>query len=876
MIRRWSEGVARQVLGNGLTVLVQRDASAPVVAVVTHVKAGFFDEPDRWVGISHVLEHMFFKGTPRRGVGAIARETKAAGGYLNASTSYDHTAYFTVLPASGLETALDVQADALRNALIDPGELARELLVIIQEARRKLDDPGSVAYETLHEVMFDRHRIRRWRIGREAELARLTRDDLWAYYRSRYVPERVIVAIVGDVSVERALELACRYYGDWPAAPGAHDPSPEEPPRREVRARTLRGDLSRAELALGWRTVPPLHPDSESLDLAAAVLAAGRGSWLYRGLREPGIVTGVSAHNYAPTELGVFGITADLEPERLQDALGGIAAATARLALLGPSEDDLERARTLVLSRWARRLEPMEGRAAALAAAEALGGVEILDREYADLEAATAADVRRAADRYLAPDAVSAVVYLPRGRGADLTAESLARTFAVTPLNGVAPPRIPERERPAPRAVSGATEAGVLHVPLPGVDLLVRRKPGVPTVTLGLYVPRVEFEPAAQAGLGALTVRSALRGAGGLDAAGLAFAAERLGGTLGAAVASDWLGFGTTVLADRLPEAAALLDLVYTGPLFAEADVATERALMVSEAEQVRDDMFRYPFQLAFRAAFGDAGYGLPAAGLPETLAALTAADVRRWHERALLGVRPVVVAVGEVDPERAAAALAGIFERHPPRAVPAVPPMHPWALDARPLARVEQRDKAQTALAMVFQGPARRSGERFAADVWAAVASGLGGRVFEALRDRRSLAYTVLASAWQKGRAGALVSYIATSPEREEEARAAMLHEFARFVEQPVTAEELAQAVGYLAGQAEVRRQSASAVAGEIVEAWLTGDGLSELADPGAAYRSVTAEAVQALAARYLDESRRAEGIVRGTGTAVGPGGGR
>ena len=96
----WTKDVHREVLPNGLTLLVQPDHSAPAVAVVTHVKAGFFDEPDHWTGISHVLEHMFFKGTARRGVGAIARETKAAGGYLNAGTGYDHTSYFTVLPAS--------------------------------------------------------------------------------------------------------------------------------------------------------------------------------------------------------------------------------------------------------------------------------------------------------------------------------------------------------------------------------------------------------------------------------------------------------------------------------------------------------------------------------------------------------------------------------------------------------------------------------------------------------------------------------------------------------------------------------------------------------------------------------------------------------
>ena len=161
--RLWTENVRREVLPNGLTLLVQPDHSAPVVAVVTHVKAGFFDEPDHWTGISHVLEHMFFKGTRRRGVGAIARETKAAGGYLNAGTGYDHTTYFAVLPASGLEIALDIQADALRNSVIDESELARELQVIIQEAKRKRDTPSAVAQETLHEVMFDRHRIRRWR-----------------------------------------------------------------------------------------------------------------------------------------------------------------------------------------------------------------------------------------------------------------------------------------------------------------------------------------------------------------------------------------------------------------------------------------------------------------------------------------------------------------------------------------------------------------------------------------------------------------------------------------------------------------------------------------------------------------------------------------
>ncbi|HEV8453770.1 MAG TPA: insulinase family protein, partial [Gemmatimonadales bacterium] len=167
-----------------------------------------------------------------------------------------------------------------------------------------------------------------------------------------------------------------------------------------------------------------------------------------------------------------------------------------------------------------------------------------------------------------------------------------------------------------------------------------------------------------------------------------------------------------------------------------------------------------------------------------------------------------------------------------------------------------------------------RRDPERIAAEVWAAVASGLGGRMFEALRDRRSLAYTVLASSWQRGRAGALVTYIATSPEREAEARAAMLDELERFTQTPVSEAELRQAVNYLSGQAEVGRQSGGALAGEILEAWVIGNGLGDLENPGAAFRAVTADDVSRVAQRYLRRSQRAEGVVRGTGLSSRAGG--
>src|SRR2546421_4953988 len=138
------------VLQNGLTIIVREQQAVPLTSITTYVKAGYFDEDDRISGISHVIEHMFFKGTAKRQVGEIARETQALGGYLNASTYYDRTVYHTEVPAENLKKALEIQADALWNSTYDAQELKREIEVVLQENNKKLDNPGAVTSEKLY------------------------------------------------------------------------------------------------------------------------------------------------------------------------------------------------------------------------------------------------------------------------------------------------------------------------------------------------------------------------------------------------------------------------------------------------------------------------------------------------------------------------------------------------------------------------------------------------------------------------------------------------------------------------------------------------------------------------------------------------------
>ena len=149
------------VLKNGLTVIVHEQQAVPLASITTYVKAGYFDEDDRISGISHVIEHMFFKGTAKRPVGEIARETQALGGYLNAYTYYDRTVYHTEVPAENMNKALEIQADALWNSTYDADELKKEIEVVLQENNRKLDNPSAVASEKLYATAFQQHRMRR-------------------------------------------------------------------------------------------------------------------------------------------------------------------------------------------------------------------------------------------------------------------------------------------------------------------------------------------------------------------------------------------------------------------------------------------------------------------------------------------------------------------------------------------------------------------------------------------------------------------------------------------------------------------------------------------------------------------------------------------
>jgi len=857
--------VRRTTLSNGLRVLVRRDSSAPVVAIVTYVSAGYFDETDDVIGIAHVLEHMYFKGTPSRGVGEIARQTKAVGGYLNAATIYDHTSYYTVLPSSSFAAGLDVQFDAYANSLIDTEELARELEVIIQEAKRKADNPGAVATETLFELLHDRHRIRRWRIGREPGLRALTRESMLRFYRNFYHPGNTVLVVVGDVDPDEAMAEIVARYGELPAGTPARIPGPTEEGSVGFRHREWSGDIGQTQITFGWRTPPTLDDATPGLDLLGTILGSGRASRLYRAVREKKLASAVSAYDYTPTSIGVFVIHAESPAERAAEAARAIWAQVRDIRENGVTEVELTRAKRVYEARWIRRLEDMEGQANYLAEWEALGDWTIGDDYLRRALAVTTDEIQALAQRFLDPDQAGVIVYRPKD-GAEVAPDAAS----MRALLDDAPRAVAEPAEVAPLAAPAIAtglraerEEGGVHVfrTETGIPVLVRRKPGA-LVHAGVYVlGGGRDEPPANAGLTSLLVRAALKGTTRRTALQIAEEAELLGGTVTGTAGVESFGWMINVPARHAPQAIELLADVAQHATIPDAAVDTERAIALADLVALRDDMYRYPVRLATQAAFAGHPYGIPASGDERTLPTITAAMLRDWHRERLLHAPATIAIVGDAEPAELAGLAAGAFgELRGGEIAPLEAPEWPTAL----VQRVEQRDKKQTALALMFSGPSRADDARFATSMIAGVASGLGGRFFDELRDKQSLGYTVHAFATERALAGSFIAYIATSPEKEEIARQGLLNEFTKLRETPVTPRELDQAKTYALGVHAIRQQSGGAVLGEVVEAYLFGR-LAELEEFEAKVRRVSAEEMRVVAQRYFDESSRVEGIVRG-----------
>ena len=258
-------GPIRRVLPNGMTVILRENHAAPVVSIQVWVKAGSFQETEGEEGVAHVHEHMLFKGTQTRGVGSIAREVEAAGGEINAYTSWDMTVYFVNMASRFMNEGIDILADIIENAAFDPQELEKEIQVILEEIRRSKDMPTTRLSETFFKTAYGAHPYGRPVIGFNETVQSFKREDVLRFYRNWYVPKNLVWVMVGDLDPATLMPMLEQKLSRIPDRPVPARQEAVVPSQSSPRAFVQEEDVKEAHLKLGFHIPDIAHPDVPAL-----------------------------------------------------------------------------------------------------------------------------------------------------------------------------------------------------------------------------------------------------------------------------------------------------------------------------------------------------------------------------------------------------------------------------------------------------------------------------------------------------------------------------------------------------------------------------------------------------------------------------------
>jgi zinc protease len=387
-------------------VLVKPSPSTPVAAADIWVGTGSYCERDSEWGVSHFLEHMFFKGTTRRGVGEIDREVGSLGGYINAGTSYDFTHYYICLPGGRITSALDILADALFHSVFNPEEIDKERAVVVEEISRNEDSPVMSMYDRFLTMSFNQTGYGHPILGNRKSLAQLGREELLDYIQRRYAPSNCGLMVVGDVDPDRIFDEVERLFQEpgREINPVGACAAPVAPV--ETHAVMTHPDITQSYLLAGF-TLPDLAAkgDLHAMELLAAIVGEGRSSRLHARLTEDlGLCANIHAYHYDLMHLGLFYVDATYESASHGRVQEEIAIQMDRVLQQQPEDRELEKAKKMVLSSFAF----MNERASALA--HTFGHYHMLSSiddavAYCDrIMAVQPSDILRVAQTYLVQD----------------------------------------------------------------------------------------------------------------------------------------------------------------------------------------------------------------------------------------------------------------------------------------------------------------------------------------------------------------------------------------------------------------------------------------------------------------------------------------
>lgn len=816
------------VLPDGLTVIVKEDRSAPVASVQAWCATGSIYEDDKLgAGLSHILEHMLFKGTKTQKASEIAQKIQDVGGYINAYTSFDRTVFWIDVPKDGVESALNILSDAMMNSTLPPEEYTKEQEVIRREFAMGFDDPDRMSSLLLFATAYQKHPYRLPVIGELEIYNQLTQEQVMQYYKSRYVPNNLTFIVVGDVDAEKIHDQLADYFKAYPHKSLKPIFVPEEPPqlgRREAH-NEFPTELSR--LSLAWHIPEITNPDVPALDLLSTILGEGRSSRLYRRVREQGgLAFNISAFSYTPGEPGLFGVDATVDPNKRDEAQKSILQVIGEVKQAGATSDELMKAKKLSLSHHLDTLTTMRGQASDLGSNWMLTRNLDFSRDYLNaVQKVTLDDIKRVAAKYLVDQNLTITSLNPKG--------SLAgKAKTVKPV------------------AAGEIQKFELSN---GLRLLVREDPRLPLVSMtAVFRSGLLAETPQTNGITRLTTRAILKGTKTRTAEQLADQIEAIGGSISSDAGNNSMSVSVHLMKPDLKTGADLLADVLLNATFPEKAVEREKQVQFAGIKQEEEQLTAVARNILRQALFTDHPYALRANGSADSVRRLTQKDLIAFRDKYIVAKNGVVSVFGNVN----AAEVKQLFEQ-------TLGKMKPGALaltDAKPsvpIAKTENvesnKDKAQGVIMVGYRGVDMFDKDRYALELIDEASSDLGSRFFIRIRENMGLAYYVGASQMQGLVPGLFAFYLGTDPQKIEPVKTALLDEIGKLASEGLTQEELVRAKRKFIGQHQIAMQSNDSFGYQCALDELYGLGFDYYKNLEKEVNAVTLDDTKRVAAKYF-----------------------
>lgn len=827
----------RFVLENGMVCLLKADHSAPVVSVQVWVGTGSIHEEEHLgSGLSHAIEHMIFKGTETRALGEITKEINQAGGKINAYTSLDRTVFHTDLPARNWLVGLRVLADAVMHASFPEEEWQKERKVVLREFAMGRDDPNRVLSKLLRRTAYVVHPYKFPVIGYEDVFKSITREDLVDFFEKNYVPDNMIVVVVGDVDGSEAKTAIRNVFADFQRRGRASVVLPREPDQLSPRFARQTGAYNVSRLDLSYHTVPMSHADTPALDLLADIVGHGRSSRLVRKIKEEQrLVHSISAWSYTPKHAGLFAITATFDPKKENRALSAIEDEVSSWLRPRFSRKEIMKARRMALSSELSDLQTMKGQANSYATGEFYAGNPRFSETYLmQLHEVTPEDLRTVARRYLRPENRTLVVLSPSRA---------------------------EEGRTARKTEAAAGEVEKILLPN-GTPLLVREDHRLPFVYFCVAL-RGGLLSENDSNNGITKVMSSLltRGTETRSSEEIALAVESLGGQLSAFSGYNSFGLQARCLTEDREIFMEIITDCLTNPVFDEAEVSKHKALQLARIDEKHEQPFFIAETALRQVLFPNHPYRWNPLGQKETVANIARDDLIKHFSRHAVSGNMVIAIFGDITvPEAHSMAsrhLASIRSGSLP------PHTHKRPKPELP-ARTKRREPKQQAILLAgFPGTDVKDPRREPLRILDTIMSGLSSDFSIEVREKRGLAYYVGTYQQIGIEPGVYVVYAGTREDTVGEVELLIREEIDRITTGAIRKEEIDRARNQIVAEYEMRLQDNSGLAMTCALDELYGLGHSHVFSTQERFQSVTAEDVRRAAASVLSPGKMAISLV-------------